>query len=401
MGVWTDQGFEAKTKSYYKSAIQQVFVEAFGNDFALDDTLPQGILIERLAELFYGMDMDGVEAFSRLNLNTMAGLFLDVIGNFRGIPRILGEPQKGLVTVTCSAQNFTPFALPAGTAFTVIETGDVFNTVGITNFTTADPVPVEVVYSQDGNSNAIIGNTMSVEGYSQITNIEIISLGDGTSNESDLAYRRRLQTNYPASVNTIEYILSELRKVQTVRSVGCAYNDSDTTDLDGIPAHSTEFMVVPNAGVGLDAIDIMKTDVATVILNNKTPGSSTYGNTTVTVPDSFGTYKEVKFTLANKIEVEIDVLLGAPETTGMLDLSRVDTIKSNIVNYINSLDIGKDVSYSRCIAPFAEDTGFDIITFQMRDKNGGVWVPNNNQTNLIIGVREYAEITANDIVVRT
>ena len=94
MGTWTAQGFEAKTLSYYKSAIQQVFVEAFGNDFALDDTLPQGVLIQRLAELFYGMDMDGIEAFSRLNLNTMTGLFLDMIGNFRGIPRIFPNTRR-------------------------------------------------------------------------------------------------------------------------------------------------------------------------------------------------------------------------------------------------------------------------------------------------------------------
>ena len=66
MGKWTDQGFVANPVSYYKSAIQQVIVEAFGSEFDLNDNLPQGVLIQRLAELFYGMDMDGIEAFSRL-----------------------------------------------------------------------------------------------------------------------------------------------------------------------------------------------------------------------------------------------------------------------------------------------------------------------------------------------
>lgn len=396
MGTWTAQGFEAKTLSYYKSAIQQVFVDAFGNDFALDDTLPQGVLIQRLAELFYGMDMDGIEAFSRLNLNTMTGLFLDMIGNFRGIPRILGTPQTGVVTITSVSQNFTPYTLPANTILTVNGTGDTFKTKYITSFTTADPVSIEVEYTEDGNSNSIVGNTLTVEGYPQITNIELISLFDGSNNESDLDYRHRLQTDYPASVNTVEYVLAELRKLQSVRSVGCAYNDTDTTDTDGIPAYATEFMVVPKAGLAAASIDVMKTETGKIILNNKTPGAPTYGNTTVQVPDSFGTIKTVNFTIATKIEVEIDVVVSTPESTGVLDLSRESEIKQTIVNYINTLDIGKDVSYSRCIAPLAADPGFDILTFKMRDKNEGTWISNGNLT---IGLREYAEISANDITI--
>lgn len=364
MGQWSDQGFIANPLSYYKSAIQQIFVEAFGDDFDLNDNLPQGVLIQRLAELFYAMDMDGVEAFARLNLNTMGGLFLDVVGNLRGLNRILGAPQTGVATVTCGADNFVPFTLAEGTVLTCVESGDTFTVSRMTTLST-NVVNVPIVYTENGNSSAIVGNTMQIDNYPQITNIEIISLFNGTDNESDIAYRSRLQKEYPAAVGTIEYVTNKIRALASVKSVGFLYNDTDTT-VDTIPAYSTEWIVAPKAEVRADALGVMKTDVATAIINGKTPGSPTYGNTTVVAQDVFGSQKFVNFTIAEEIPIEISVTVGTPEATGVFDLSNLSDIKTVVSDYVNNLDIGKDVSYSRCIAPFAASTGFDVLSFKMR-----------------------------------
>ena len=372
MGHWSDQGFIANPLSYYKSEIQQIFVDAFGSDFDLNDNLPQGVLIQRLAELFYGIDMDGIEAFSRLNLNTMGGLFLDVVGNLRGITRRLGTPQTGVVSVTCKAENFIPFSFPEGTVFTVVETGDTFVTTGLATLS-SNVASIEVAYSEDGNSSAIIGNTMTVEGYPQVQNIEIISLFDGTDRESDISYRSRLQKEYPAAVGTMEYVTNKIRALASVKAVGFLYNDTDTT-VDTIPAYCTEWIVAPKAEVRADALGVMKTDVATVIINSKVPGSPTYGNTSVVTQDVFGTQKTVNFTIAEEIPIEISVTVGTPEATGVFDLSGISEIKIAVGDYVNNLDIGKDVSYSRCIAPFAASEGFDVLSFKMRTVNGIIGV---------------------------
>lgn len=394
MGSWSDQGFTANTLSYYKSAIQQAFIDAFGADFALDDSLPQGVLIQRLAELFYGMDMDGVEAFSRLNLNSMGGVFLDTVGNLRGIPRVLGTPQTGVASITCAAQNFVPFSIPEGTVLTVTETGDTFVTTRINTFT-SNTGTLEIEYTQNGDSGAIIGNTMTVENFPQIQNIEIISLYSGTQNESDIAYRSRLQKAYPAAVGTIEYVEDLLRALPMVKSVGCMYNDTGSTVAD-IPAYSTEWLVAPTADVDVDSLPVLKTAVAQVIIDNKVPGSPTYGNTTENVQDVFGTTKTVNFTIATEVPIEIDVTVSTPETTGVFDLSNVAEIKEAIVEYVNSLEIGKDVSYSRCVAPLAADKGFDIVGFKMKAKSSAVWTSNGN---LLIGDREYASLSVSDIAI--
>lgn len=387
MGKWTDQGFVANQPSYYKTAIQQVFVEAFGEDFDLDDNLPQGVLIQRLAELFYGMDMDGVEAFSRLNLNTMGGLFLDIVGNWRGIPRVLGAPQSGLVSITCNANTFSPFTIPQGTVFVVTETGDRFETInegGDTMVNTTGTVRVQ--FTENGNSSALVGNTMSADTIPQITNIEIVALFDGTDNESDIAYRTRLQKDYPAAQNTIEFILNKMRAVVGVRAVGVLYNDTDTTDGNGVPPYATEFMYASSTE-DAGAISVINSEIAKIIVDNKTPGAPTHGTITETTTDIFGESRQVKFTKATPVRINIYVQVATPETTGMLDLVNRETITDTIANYINNLDIGKDISYSRCMAPLTADVGFDVVDFAIQKDDGTVWYDKENVT---IGDKEYA-----------
>lgn len=394
MGHWTEQGFVTQPLSYYKSAIQQVFIEAFGSDFDLNDNLPQGVLIQRLAELFYGMDMDGVEAFARLNINTMGGLFLDVVGNWRGIERVLGRPQTGYAKITCNPSNFVPFTLPEGTVLTVLESGDQFVTTQPVTFV-SNVANANIEYTENGNSSAIVGNTMSVESYAQIQNIEIISLFDGTDNESDISYRNRIQKEYPAAANTVEFVMNLLRALPEVRDVGCLYNDSGST-VGGLAPYSTEWIVAPTVDVQPEALDAFKQTVAKIILDNKVPGSPTDGNTTVNnVTDIYGTPKSVKFTMAEEVPIQIMVTITTPETTGILDLGGESAIKTAVMQYVNNLGIGKDVSYSRCIAPFAADTGFDVVSYKVKAVSSDTWSEN---VNFFIDNRQYATITADNIV---
>lgn len=385
MGVWTDQGFVAQTKEYYKELIIPVFKEAFGEDFATDETLPQGILIDRLAELFYGMDMDGVEAFARLNLNTMGGLFLDTIGNFRGIPRVLGKPQSAMIEISFNVNSFVPFTIPQGTILTVTETGESFVTNTINTFETSSTVTITADYTENGNSLAVVNNTMTIENYPQVTNLKIVGLFDGTENESDISYRNRLLKDYPAATNTIEFILNKMRAVVGVRSVGVLYNDS-SDPVGDLPPYSTEFLFAPTTE-DAGSLGIIQNEIAQIILNNKVPGSPTVGTIVVSTTDVFGQPKTVSFTKATPVVVHIYVQVTTPEATGMLDLSNKDSITETIKTYVNSLDISKDVSYSRCMAPLSADTGFDVADFAIRKEGVATWY---DKENLSIGDKQYA-----------
>lgn len=391
MGKWTDQGFVANSLAFYKEQIQNAFVNAYGDDFVLDDTTEQGVLIQELAEILYNADMDGIEAFTRLNINAASGIYLDLFGNMRGMPRNLGTPQTLTVSVSCNQESFSPFTIPAGTTFSTIGGTDVF--VLKNAYTTNTNVfSLSLTYSQNGNSNVIVGDKLQTNGFPQITDIEVTNVVAGQETEGDIQYRTRIQKEYPAANNTIEFVEGELLKLQTVKTVGHNYND--TAQTSGLlPAYTTEWMAVPVPGADLDTF---KNDVGTTIINNKVPGSPTYGNTTVTVTDIFGTQKQVSFTIPTEVPLQINVVVTTPETTGFLDLSNITSIKEQMANYINSLAIGKDVSYSRCASSLFSDSGFDVSSFQIKALTDETWVTNGNYT---IGEREYATIQISNIVI--
>lgn len=362
MGSWTNAGFKARKLEDYKDDLQKLFVAAFGNDFLLDDTLPQGILIQRLAELLYNTDMDGIEAFARLNPNTASGIFLDLMGNMRGMPRGLGTPQTATVTLTSNASSFTPYTIPQGHPFTLVGGDGTFVAVAGKTISTATAT-IELEYTESGNSTASVGGKMQTTGLAQIQDITITYLADGEDRETDLEYRTRLRNSYPVANNTIAYVENEILKTQLVKTVGHNYNDTAET-VDTLPPYTTEWMAVPQENVD---VDLFKDKVATAILNNKVPGSPTTGNTSVDVADIFGTVKTVKFTIPEAVKIQIMVQVGTPEATGFIDLSAAPQIKETIIAYIDSLGIGDDVSYSRCLAPLTADPNFDVLTFKMRE----------------------------------
>lgn len=398
MGKWTGQGFVANNESFYVTELQKIFVECFGNDFLLDPTLPQGIFITRVAELLYNADMDGVEGFARLNINNASGVYLDIIGGLRNIPRSQGTPQKVGLRLTISTNNFIQFSIPQGQAFTSLDGSYTF--LNDTTYTVTSANTENVLFASFtslGDSGISIGAKLSTDGFSQITDIEVVSLTPGTEEESDIDYRTRLIRAIPVAVNTIEYVQNLLLADPSVRLVGHNYNDTATTE-DTLPPYTTEWMVVPESTVNMaDATvaNLWKLNIANIILNNKVPGAPTAGNTTVTnATDVFGTQKTVKFTIPTKVNLQITATLGTPEQTGRLDMLGIDEIRAKMAQYINSLDIGNDVSYSRLIAPLTADKGFDVLTFTITNKDTGTTLSNSN---FPIGRREYASITLADI----
>lgn len=384
MGNWTNSGFQAHSLSYYVDELRNIFTEAYGDEFVLDQTTPQGVLITRIAQLLYNTDMDGIEAYSRLNLLSATGVYLDLMGALRGITRIQGTPQMATVRVTCSTP-FMPFTIPAGTEFNALNSIDVFVS-GASIMVNSATTTISLNYKKNGNSGIVVGDKLQVVGFNQITDMEVTNLVDGQGVETDADYRLRLQLEYPAANNTITFVENKLLELPLVKSVGHEYNDTSSTQ-GGIPPYCTEWMAVPKEGADLNTF---KNSVAEAILNNKVPGSPTHGNTTVTATDICGDPKQVKFTIPTKVEMMVDVEVVTPETTGIINLGNIPEIKQEIMDYINNLQIGKDVSFSRCAAPLFADKGFDVSVFKMKSTTDTDWVVSSNYT---IGRREYAAIT--------
>ena len=362
MGRWTDAGFVAYSLDYYIEKLNNLFLETFGEDFDIAPATPQGVLIQRLAELLYNTDMDGVEAFSLLNFNTASGIYLDTIGALRGLPRSLGTPQTITVQVTCNASGFSVFSIPAGHEFTLVDGGGTFTAAA--GAVISSPVStITLTYVQAGDSTAAIGSKLSTVGFSQIQDLQVSGMAPGAESESDGAYRTRLRNSYPVAGQTIEYVQNLLAASPFVRLVGTNYNDTAET-VGTLGPYTTEWLAVPYSTVDMDAF---KQAVGKIIIDNKMPGAPTAGTTTVEVQDVFNQTKTVNFTIPDMVNLEIAVGVSTPEATGYFDLSNSLTISQQIAAYVNSLGIGDDVSYARCMAPITADTNFDVTVFKIRE----------------------------------
>ena len=94
--------------------------------------------------------------------------------------------------------------------------------------------------------------------------------------ETDAAARSRIMTALSGNGRSMaDNIEAEIRKVPSVKQTLIHVNDSDTTDAQGVPAHSICCLV--QAG---------KSDpIAAAIFRKKAPGIGTYGSMTKTVVD--------------------------------------------------------------------------------------------------------------------
>ena len=101
----TDSGIISPTTSEIKSAIQTIFVNAFGSDLSLDDATPQGVLIDGLAQLKQASNSVLLYLLNQFNPEIASGIFQDALANIYFIQR--KSATHSIVTCRCVGVNGT------------------------------------------------------------------------------------------------------------------------------------------------------------------------------------------------------------------------------------------------------------------------------------------------------
>lgn len=395
MGQWTEHGFIAKTVEEYKADIRTLFTTAFGPDFIVnDETLPQCILIQELAELFANADADSIEVLTQLNPNTVSGIWLDFMAQARGLTRNAATPQVVTVAVVSNPASL-PFTLPAGQVFTCRETGEQFTLESAKTISSTND-SIQIKYA-NGNSSVSVGNHFNTDGASGIITMTAVGIAAGKDRESDADFRLRLLESRPVFNPTIEHITDVINSLDSIRSVGCVYNDTSST-VDGMPPYTTEFLVAPTADIDKSTAqyDYWKEAVGQAILWNKVPGSPTYGSVTVNIADPFGTTKAVSFTVPETVNIGVKITASVNEEVGATDMAKIEAIKEDIRNYVNSLPVGADVAYSKIMQIFMSGSAMDVVKVTFKNMDTSTEYENQNY---VIEERQYAEVALANIEV--
>ena len=214
-------------------------------------------------------------------------------------------------------------------------------------------------------------------GWQTVENLLPAVEGEPVESDAELRVRQTVSTAIP-SLSVLDGTVGAVASLAGVTRFRGYENDSNATDANGIPAHSIAIVVE-----GGDAQAI-----GDAIATKKTPGTGTYGTTTVTTYDAYGLPNDINFFRPTPatigVEVTVQALTGY--TTGFADL-----IAAAVAEQINNLQIGDDVLITKLYVPAnlpgnAAGSTFDITQLRIK-KNAGAF----GTSNVGLAFNEVAE----------
>lgn len=354
----------------------------------------RSVLVQRITDKIYQLQQVGLSVWNAMSVNNASGANLDYLASNLGVFRKQGIAQTLSVRLT-SINIGNGYLIPIGSTFVTTDGKYSYKTLASINVTENGTLDISVQATTNEDIPIVIGDKLVSEAYMpQISDVSVLEITvAGTKNETDEQLRERLWGKNLSFIGTIPFMLDQLRSIDYLRKVGELHNNTATVDTDGLPAYSTEFLVLPYSEVEEtpEGIEAMKTAVAQKIISFMLPGLPTHGSSTVVIPDYRGKDRTVKFTVVDSVDTEVYFQIGAQENGSFSD-SDVTTQKQKIYDYINNLDIGEDISITQLWGIVSPNAKFEILDFGVR-RVGGAW----QKTNLSVGSREAAVITIDNI----
>ena len=245
--------------------------------------------------------------------------------------------------------------------------------IGEVQATTVGPISADV--------NTITNILTPVIGLDSVTNIVSATLGRNVETDEELRERFR-NAKFERASNIIESLYSALINLEGVEEVVIYENDTDTTDIRGVPPHS--FMPVLSGGIG--------SDIANAIWENKPMGIRSFGDTVVTIYDTQGFAHNIGYERPDPVNIYITIDITADSN---FPSTGPDEIRSAIIAYFdNNQSIGEDVVYSRLYTPINS-----VENFQVDSLTIGTTANPTGTANIPINFDQVATVSSVNIVI--
>lgn len=322
-----DAGLHIPTYADIRDDLVEQFKSIYGQDIYLENDSQDYQMISVFALKTYDTMQLLQIVYNNHSPKTAVGTGLDSLVKLNGIRRKEASHSTCEVTLT-------------GTAGTSIAAGVVEDESG-NQWTlpenivlpdsamqvTATCVPLGAIEAAAGTINKIVNPQ---KGWTAVTNNDAAIPGRPVETDEQLRYRQMLSVAIP-SQNMLDSTIAGLASVVGVTRYKVYDNDTNETDTNGIPGHSIAAIVEG----GTDA------EIAKQIYLRKGPGGGTFGEIATTYINNDGLQTIVRFSRPTYVPININVQLkpGKSYTSSV-----AATLKSNIDKYINSLDIGYNVT---------------------------------------------------------
>ncbi|MCX8966799.1 hypothetical protein EHW66_17960 [Erwinia psidii] len=332
----TSQGFVRKPLTVITSDLNARFVREFGTGFDTSPENPDGQVIGIVSDVVSELWDLAQAACNSYRPGATEGVGLDSVVEINRVKRYVNVPT----TVMCYVDGTEGVTVPAGS---IVATED-----GNYSFTLDEdvtiPDSVTVTCTTEGE-NYVAANTVTkiateIDGWTSVNNPDEGSTGITYESDGKLRARRENSTIVTGK-NTTEAIHDALTRLG-VDYVRIRDNDDDKP-TGSQPANSFQVVVVG------------KTDrvIAQTIYNNKPGGIKAYGTTNVTVNDSKGYPHNIGFT--RPVNASIYLKVTFKRYSGSSADSE-NTIVNALCEYINGLNPGENVVWSKLFCPISTST---------------------------------------------
>jgi uncharacterized phage protein gp47/JayE len=311
------------------------FKVIFGLDAYLEPDAQDLQMLAIFATATHDANQMAVDVYNAFSPTTAQGAGLSSMVKINGIRRKIASYSS--VTVTLTGQDGTTLDNPV--------VADTQGNTWLLPATVVIPVNGEIdVTAVARDAGAITAEPDTVTaivtphpGWQEVTNKTAAVPGKPIESDAELR-RRQTQSTAISAQSPVAPTWAGILNLPGVVRAMIYENDSDLPDDAGIPAHSIAAVV---EGGDVD-------DIAHVIAYTKSPGTGTYGTTSVRVLDPHGIPNTVNFFIMEAIpifwRITIQPLVGYLAATG-------DLIKETMALYFNEMNIGEKVYHNRLFAP--------------------------------------------------
>lgn len=362
-----------------------IFRGIYGDDIYIESDSKDGELLSLIAYAMHGGNNAAISTWNAFSPATGVGVGLASNVKINGISR--KAPSNSTVDVRL-----------VGQVGTVIRNASVRDSAG----NTWDlPAEVEIdIHGQAvvtataqklGAITALPGDVSQIatptRGWQSVTNPEAATAGKPVETDAELRQRQALSVALP-SRTVMEGLIGAISNITGVTRCKGYDNDTSETDVNGVPAHAVAMVID-----GGDAEEIAK-----IIAVKKSPGAPTFGTTTVIVKDTYGADKPIHFFRPTKVPIyaaiKIKVLPGYTSDIGQ-------DIKVAVASYINTLDDGDTVYFSRLYVPANLGNAADGETYDLMTVSIGKDAVTMIEANIPIAFNESATCSPENVEIIT
>jgi len=383
-------GFNKKRAENVIAEQSAAYKNSFGDNFTLDDSTPFGVLAGLQSGTFADLWDIAEISFTMFSPDNASGILLDFLCEYNGIFR--KEATRSKVNLLVGGTDGT--LIPAGSKVKVTDTEEVFITiqdVTIQSGSVIAPAQSEKTGVIVAGANTITTVVTSISGWNTVDNSEAASEGFTVESDEDLRIRRKRSTGINAT-NTVDSVYSLVSDLDGTSDVRVLENDSNATDGNSLPAHSSEVIVV-----GGDELEI-----ATAMRSKKTTGIGFNSNggvaRNVQVLDAQGFLQTVTFTRPDDIAMDVEVTITA--TSGFPGDGE-GLIKQAIVDYANGelvtgrgFSTNDNVILSELYTPVNSVQGHSVSSIQIAKHSQSL-----GDVDIVIALREISSFSIGNITV--